>query len=182
MKLVTLERNLVLDGSTIGGDATLRHIEGTLKWFSAMKGYGFVTCNVSGEDALMHQNALHDFGQTSIANGCTLEAFASVKQRGLQIVEILSIRSEASWTVPHNKQIGLQPIKPTSMLPARVRWFCKEKNYGFVNVFDDTRDCFLQTNVLEKAGLGSVDVGEALCVEVIDRSGGRVVVSVRPWT
>jgi len=182
VKLVTLEGNLVLDGSTIGGDATLRHIKGTLKWFSAKKGYGFVTCNVTGEDALMHQNALHDFGQTSIANGCTLEALVSVKQRGLQIVEILGIRSEASSTAPHNKQIELQPIKPASILPARVRWFCKEKNYGFVNVFDDTRDCFLHANILDKAGLGSVAVGEALGVEVIDRPGGRVVVSVRPWT
>lgn len=169
-----------MDGSRLG-DATLGHLVGSLKWFSAEKGYGFVTCNVTGKDALVHQNILYNFGQSSIAKGCAIEALACVTHKGFQIVEILNIQSETAVTGPNSKNVEFQKNIPTATLPARVKWYCKEKNYGFVNVFDDARDCFLHAKTLGQAGLGPVTVGEALRVEVSDDPGGRVVVSVQPW-
>lgn len=171
-----------MDGSRVEDTVTDGYISGRLKWFSEKKGYGFVTCSLTGADALMHQCALHEYGQSSIATDCTIEALTCFSKKGIQIKEILNIKSDVpSSSGPRmSREFRAQDCAPAA--PARVKWFSKEKNYGFVNVFGDPRDCFLHADSLFRAGLGSVSVGEALCVSVNDDPGGRVVLSVQAWT
>ncbi|WP_120634930.1 cold shock domain-containing protein [Ruegeria sp. EL01] len=169
-----------MDGSTIGSDVQ-GYISGTLKWFSPDRGYGFVVCNTTGREALLHQNAVYDFGQNSIAAGCSVDATTCITPKGLQIVEVLSLNSTPPAKRTSDIVVDPKPEISSSFEPARVKWFSLEKRYGFVNVFDDKRDCFLHANILEDAGLGSVVVGEALGVELRERSNGRVVVAVKSW-
>lgn len=167
-----------MDGSTLG-DPALVQFSGVLKWFAAKHGYGFVTCDETGKDALLHQNTLNEFGQTSIAPGCEIKALTRGTSKGTQIVEILELQAEpVSDFLPD----GTSEQQDRTYLPARVKWFCKKKQYGFVNVFDDPRDCFLHLNTLAKTGLGMVNIGEALGVELDDGPAGRVVVSVKSWS
>ena len=169
-----------MDGSTINGDVQ-GYISGTLKWFSPERGYGFVVCNATGKEALLHQNAVYDFGQNSIAAGCAVDATTCITPKGLQVVEVLSLNAKPPAKRETSIVIDRKPNISKTFEPARVKWFSLEKRYGFVNVFDDKRDCFLHANILEDAGLGSVNVGEALGVELSERSNGRVVVAVKSW-
>ena len=47
-------------------DANLRLIKGRVKWFDAVKGFGFVVANDGGPDILLHANVLRNYGQSSV--------------------------------------------------------------------------------------------------------------------
>ena len=48
---------------------TLVEETGTVKWFNAERGYGFITRNSGGEDVFVHVSALERSGLTSISEG-----------------------------------------------------------------------------------------------------------------
>jgi CspA family cold shock protein len=41
---------------------------GRVKWFDAVKGFGFVVADTGGPDILLHANVLRNFGQGSVAD------------------------------------------------------------------------------------------------------------------
>ncbi|NCN38947.1 MAG: cold-shock protein [Candidatus Aenigmarchaeota archaeon CG_4_10_14_0_8_um_filter_37_24] len=53
--------------TTEGGDI----LKGTVKWFNAMKGFGFITPEEGGKDVFVHQSALDP--ETVLAEGDEVE-------------------------------------------------------------------------------------------------------------
>ncbi|MFN3292486.1 MAG: cold-shock protein, partial [Gemmobacter sp.] len=43
-------------------------IQGRVKWFDPVKGFGFIVANSGGPDILLHANVLRNFGQGSVAD------------------------------------------------------------------------------------------------------------------
>ena len=54
---------------------------GTVKWFNATKGYGFIKPDVSGPDVFVHISAVEKAGLTAIADG-TKVSYELVTGRG----------------------------------------------------------------------------------------------------
>ena len=56
---------------TSNGPSTDRAVEetGTVKWFNADKGYGFITLSNGGKDVFVHVSALEKCGLTGLAEG-----------------------------------------------------------------------------------------------------------------
>ena len=44
-------------------------LDGVVKWFDPLKGFGFVVAETGGADILLHVNVLRSFGQSSVADG-----------------------------------------------------------------------------------------------------------------
>ena len=60
---------------------------GTVKWFNDAKGYGFIT-QESGEDVIVHFNAIQAQGFKSLAEGDKVEFEVTRGPKGLQAANV----------------------------------------------------------------------------------------------
>ncbi|MGY1904235.1 cold-shock protein [Modestobacter sp. SYSU DS0903] len=58
--------------------------QGTVKWFNAEKGFGFIEPDDGGQDVFVHFSAIADSGYRSLDEGQRVEFSASPGDRGLQ--------------------------------------------------------------------------------------------------
>ena len=65
-------------------------VDVTVKWFNAIKGYGFVT-TPEGEDAFIHVTALQAMGRDSIPPESRIKCDLSPGRRGLQVSAVKEI-------------------------------------------------------------------------------------------
>ncbi len=64
--------------------------KGTVKWFNATKGYGFITLE-DGADAFCHASALAAVGSPALDQGATIVCDLQDSPRGLQVVAVHSV-------------------------------------------------------------------------------------------
>ncbi|MGR3549228.1 cold-shock protein [Pseudooceanicola sp.] len=161
-----------------------RRIEGVVKWFDPGRGFGFVVSESGGPDILLHANVLRNFGQSSVADGAKLTILAQATQRGVQAIEVLSIESLGMEETPgleDFKMMTADEIRATPLEPARMKWFNKEKGFGFANVFGRSDDIFVHIEVLRASGLSDLQPGEAVAIRVIDGRRGQMASEVSTW-
>lgn len=60
---------------------------GTVKWFSADKGYGFVV-RESGEEIFLHHSAIRGRGMKTLADGQSVTFVTVERERGLQAADV----------------------------------------------------------------------------------------------
>lgn len=60
---------------------------GTVKWFSAEKGYGFIS-QEDGEDVFVHYSAIEASGYRSLAEGDQVEFEVTQGPKGLQAANV----------------------------------------------------------------------------------------------
>ena len=162
----------------------LRRISGVVKWFDQSKGFGFVVADTGGVDILLHANVLRNFGQSSVADGAKVEILVQDTSRGLQAVEVVSIKTADWGSQPLLADFeDLDPVvmKAAVLEPARVKWFDKIKGFGFATIFKRPEDVFLHIEVLRQSGLSDLASGEALAVKAIDGKRGRMAVEICAW-
>ncbi|MBV9466232.1 MAG: cold-shock protein [Solirubrobacterales bacterium] len=61
---------------------------GTVKWFSDDKGYGFITPDESGKDLFVHHTAVVGDGYRSLAEGARVSYDAEQGPKGPQAVNV----------------------------------------------------------------------------------------------
>ncbi|MEW5766928.1 MAG: cold-shock protein [bacterium] len=61
---------------------------GTVKWFNATKGYGFIAPD-EGEDIFVHYSAIKGNGYRSLEEGQRVEFTASEGNKGLQAQDVM---------------------------------------------------------------------------------------------
>ena len=61
--------------------------KGTVKWFNAAKGYGFIQ-RENGEDVFVHFSAIQSQGYRSLAEGATVEFEVTRGPKGLQAANV----------------------------------------------------------------------------------------------
>lgn len=157
------------------------YVDGQVKWFDAVKGFGFVLSSDGGPDILLHANVLRNFGQGSVADGSHIELNVQKTERGLQAVEVLTIsppeiEEEDSEIFPIEGN-----LEDVALTPARVKWFDKSKGFGFANSYGNSEDIFLHVEVLRRCGLADLQAGEAVCLRIVDGSRGQMAAAVYYW-
>ena len=63
-------------------------IQGTVKWFNAGKGFGFIE-REGGEDVFVHFNAITGDGYKSLNEGDSVEFLVVQGQKGLQAQDVI---------------------------------------------------------------------------------------------
>jgi cold shock CspA family protein len=83
--------------------APTRYDTGTVKWFDAKKGFGFITPSDGHADVFVHQSAIHAEGFRSLAEGESVE-FDMNENNGKQ--------SAINVTGPHGDYVKGAPYNP----------------------------------------------------------------------
>jgi CspA family cold shock protein len=165
-------------------DTTLQEVQGRVKWFDPVKGFGFVVSDDGGPDILLHANVLRNFGQSSVADGAGISVRIQQTQRGAQAVEVLSIAPPETSGLPVLDDLGGNPLPDPAtqpLEPARVKWFDKGKGFGFANVFGRSEDVFIHIEVLRMSGFADLQPGEAVGLRIVDGRRGRMATQVTSW-
>jgi CspA family cold shock protein len=64
--------------------------KGTVKWFNAAKGYGFIQ-RTTGEDVFVHFSAIQAGGYRSLEEGAQVEFEVTTGPKGLQASNVSSL-------------------------------------------------------------------------------------------
>ena len=158
-------------------DVRLITRRGTVKWFNASKGYGFLTEDQTSDDFLLHRNTVLDCGRCSVSAGLRVTFLHRPSVNGLKVYKILDLKAQGD-------EFAASEVKPCSsaFVPVRVKWYDISKGYGFVNEFGSDEDVFVHGETLRSDGLSGLCAGDALAAYVGHNEMGKCVVSVRPWS
>lgn len=62
---------------------------GTVKWFNAQKGFGFITNDATGEDVFVHFSGIASDGFKTLEDGQAVTYEVQEGNRGLQAVNVM---------------------------------------------------------------------------------------------
>src|SRR6185436_3899692 len=78
------------DEARFEGEDLLR-LTGTMKWFDATRGFGFLVSDEAEGDILVHFSVLKEHDRRSLPEGAIVECLVAQQERGLQARKVLSI-------------------------------------------------------------------------------------------
>jgi CspA family cold shock protein len=173
-------------GDAVAADSSARVYIGMLKWFDMTRGFGFVVADdATVGDILIHFSVLRPHGRRSLPEGARIECLASVRDRGLQASEILSIDlSDAVEPPIRPRGDGMRGdsaalIEQAGPLePVTVKWFNRLKGYGFFLRSSDSSDVFVHIETLRRAGIEEIEPGQAFQARIVERDKGPLAVIV----
>ncbi len=169
-------------------DEALVKLTGTMKWFDATRGFGFLVSEQAKGDVLVHFSVLKEHDRRSLPEGAIVECLVAQQERGLQARKILSIDlSQAVLPELARASTGQsERIDPAALLdeaggfePVRVKWFNRLKGYGFlVRDIEDGQDIFVHMETVRRGGLADLSPDQPLRARIADGRKGPLAVEV----
>ena len=168
-------------------------VTGQVKWYDAVKGYGFVIPDDGGGDVMVHASCVRNFGVTALLEGARVRIVTTMGARGLHAQELLEVDNSAVAARPAADEMGHASAipRPTDFLgpdaelgplvPARVKWFDKQKGFGFVNVFGRPEDVFVHMEIVRRCGFPDLASGEGMAVRTFRGPRGLMVAELKLW-
>ncbi|MEM9781919.1 MAG: cold shock domain-containing protein [Pseudomonadota bacterium] len=167
-------------------------ISGRVKWYDAVKGYGFVVPDNGGGDVMVHASCVRNFGMTTLPEGAEVRLVTSMGARGLHAQELLEVDQTTASPLQESFTMGMPGgPRPTDLLnpevelgplmPARVKWFDKQKGFGFVNVFGISEDVFVHMEIVRRCGFPDLSSGEGMAVRTFKGPRGLMVAELKLW-
>lgn len=164
---------------------------GILKFFDRVRGYGFVA--VPGEsDVFVHVRIVDPFFSERLLEGARVHMRARLGPRGWLATEILRIDpppdtedarvARTREDLPTGIVETLASERDASpFLPAAVKWFDRNKGFGFLQLFGCPYDVFVHMETVRKCGLPDLAPLQAVAVSIVQGPRGWIAVSLRTW-
>jgi len=65
------------------------------------------------------------------------------------------------------------------MTTGKIKWFNPRKGYGFIQNEKEGKDIFLHVSALEKAGIDTLQEGEAVSFEIGENKGKDTAINIK---
>jgi len=127
-------------------------------------------------DVLLHVTCLRQHGFQIAQEGVRVVLKTVQRPRGLTAVLILSIGNSTAALA--GTQQGVTPA--STLQRAQVKWFNRQRGFGFLTQGEGTRDIFIHTETLRNYGMTELRVGQAVLVRLSEGPNGLIAVEVRP--
>lgn len=161
---------------------------GHVKWYDAVKGYGFVVPEGGGPDIMVHASCVRAAGRLTLMEGARVHLVYGKGQRGLAAQELIEVEEPPEPVTPPGFAESPRPTEFLAaaeevgpLVPARVKWFDKQKGFGFVNVFGNAEDVFVHMETVRRSGFQDLASGEAMAVRTTRGPRGLMVAELRLW-
>lgn len=157
-------------------------ISGTIKWFDVSKGYGFIVPDIAGvPDILLHVTVMRRDGFHTALEGARVVCMVKQGERGLQCIQVKSIDLS---TAVHPSELPARThivVTPESGLErAIVKWFNREKGFGFLTRGEGTEDIFIHMETLRRFGLAELRPGQVVLVRYGRGEKGLMAAEIHP--
>lgn len=177
-------------------------IKGTVKWFNATKGFGFITPSDGTPDVFLHLSVLRDAGYQDLQPGTTVLCDAARRQKGLQVIRVLEVDTSTAEDTPPTRDGGFRAERSDrgfdrdrggfdrggagrdvgpggNFVGATVKWFNPDKGYGFVSQSDNARDVFIHMVTLRRSGVANLEAGQSVQVRIAEGPKGPQATEIR---
>ena len=151
--------------------------KGTVKFFNAGKGFGFIQRDEGGEDVFVHISAVERAGLEGLGEGQQLE-FTLVDRGGKISASDLQIVGDV---IPVQKR-DVQPQRQLTGEKAMgtVKFFNSMKGFGFITRDDGQPDAFVHISAVERAGMSNLNEGDRLDFDIeVDQRGKYAAVNLQ---
>jgi cold shock protein len=158
----------------------LLELAGNVKFFDASKGYGFFTADGDPTDVLVHITCLEAAGYHTAYDGARIHALVRQTARGLQAVRIISMDQSCATHPSLLPQRTRQKVSAESdWVTAAVKWYDRQKGFGFLSEAPDAPDCFVHADTLRRWGLAPLRPGQMVEMRWGMSGRGRMVAEIR---
>lgn len=169
------------------GDA-LQRVTGSVKWFDATRGFGFVVSEEVEGDVLIHFTVLREHDRRSLPEGAIVECLIAHQERGLQARKVISIDLSQALVPELNRAQAEQSerVNPAALLDSagafeavKVKWFNRLRGYGFlVREEGDDEDVFVHMETVRRGGLTDLFPDQPLRARIATGKKGPLAVEV----
>ncbi|MDB5667996.1 MAG: cold-shock protein [Alphaproteobacteria bacterium] len=170
------------------GDDGLLRVTGTVKWFDATRGFGFVISEEIEGDVLIHFTVLREHDRRSLPEGAIVECLVAHQERGLQARKVISIDLSQALVPELSRAQADQSerVNPAALLDSagsfeavKVKWFNRLRGYGFlVREEGDDEDVFVHMETVRRGGLNDLFPDQPLRARIAVGKKGPLAVEV----
>jgi CspA family cold shock protein len=148
--------------------------QGSVKWFSEKRGYGFV--QVGEEEVFIHRSTLIAFGVQKIQNEDIVTVSLVDSDRGKIVEKLYGVER------PPIPEELMADTPEEGEVMAKVKFFNNHKGYGFIIAENEQQDIFVHFRVLETNGFSTLEQGQRVLVRLEDGDRGKQVSTIRLYT
>jgi CspA family cold shock protein len=163
------------------GGVEVFEIAGSIKWFDASKGYGFIEPDNGLPDVLLHVTCLRAGGYQTAYEGARVHAQVLKRPKGMQAFRILSMDESTAIhpsQLPQRTHVIVEA--ESGWERAMVKWFNRVRGFGFLTRGEGTPDVFVHMETLRRFGFTELRPGQLVQVRWGMGVKGCMAAELRP--